>query len=527
MNRSRLSIFLLVIFLVAAAILPGVARTAGEVYEVRMPLVMRSWPPPPPPGRLVISEVMYDPDGDEPQNEWVEIYNAGGMELVIENYKIGDEETRGDQEGMFRFPLGTKIGAGQVLVIANQALPFQERYGLAPDFEFQESDPAVLNLAKYTAWSGGNPLLNNSGDEMLILDDKDELVDAVSWGNSEFAFSPGVSLVGEGQTIERVPADQDTDSSIDWRRQVDPAPGMVTLPTPTPQATPTPTVTSSPSLTVTPSPTLTTTPTSTTTPSLTPTPTISATPTQTPADTTPTTTSTTTLTPSVTPSSTLTPSPTPSLTSTHTATPTSTGLPSSTPTLTPSATPTRVLEPRSLLISEIVYDSTCSTDVNCEWVEIYNVTQEAIDLTGYKIGDEETAGSTEGMLLFPDGTVLAAGQVLVIANKAVDFIAMYGFAPDFEMYGEDPDVPNLARYAAWAGGSVQFNNDGDEVLLLDPVDRIIDGLSWGSSSVFMDPAAPDVAAGHSLERTPANQDTDASSDWIDQPQPAPGQVTIQ
>lgn len=170
----------------------------------------------------------------------------------------------------------------------------------------------------------------------------------------------------------------------------------------------------------------------------------------------------------------------------------------------------------------MVYDTTCSTDANCEWFEIFNAGSNSVDLAGFKIGDEEVKGSTEGMLQFPDGTILAAGQVLVVANKAVDYQSLYGRLPDFEMYGDEASVPNMNRYADWASGSVQLNNDGDELLLLDSADQLLDALSWGNSTVYFNPAAPDVAAGHSLERRPINQDSDAASDWIDQATPSPG-----
>lgn len=197
-------------------------------------------------------------------------------------------------------------------------------------------------------------------------------------------------------------------------------------------------------------------------------------------------------------------------------TPTFTSTPAETPTPTP--TPGEV----TLLISEIVYDSTCSTDANCEWIEIYHAGSGSIDLSGYKIGDEEISGGTEGMLQFPEGSSILPGEVIVIANKADDFLALYGFLPDYEMYGSNPDVPNLVRYSTWASGSVQFNNDGDEALLLGPTDLIIDSLNWGTSKFFFDPSAPDVAAGHSLQRSPVYQDTNTALDWIDQASPTPG-----
>lgn len=179
------------------------------------------------------------------------------------------------------------------------------------------------------------------------------------------------------------------------------------------------------------------------------------------------------------------------------------------------------------MLSEVVYDSTCSTDANCEWLEIYNAGDSSIDLSEYKVGDEEVYSGTEGMFRFPDGTIIAAGQVLVIANKAVDFQAVYGILPDFEIYGDDASVPNLVRYSAWSSGSVQLHNDGDEVLLLNPVDEIIDAVSWGTSTFFMDPAAPDVPAGNSLERRPANLDSNTAQDWINQAEPGPGSVYLE
>jgi len=42
---------------------------------------------------LVISEVLYDPAGVEPDAEWIEIYNPGSVPLSLSGYKIGDEET--------------------------------------------------------------------------------------------------------------------------------------------------------------------------------------------------------------------------------------------------------------------------------------------------------------------------------------------------------------------------------------------------------------------------------------------------
>jgi hypothetical protein len=529
MKKSlALLIVLVALFLVMGTLaMPQGGRGQDEKF-LYLPLIMRSWPPP---GRLVISEVVYDPAGNEPDGEWIEIYNAGGSLLELDKFKIGDEELMGDREGMLQFPVGFVIEPGQVMVIASQALAFRKQFGMAPDFEMRESDPEVPTLPKYTAWSGGGVELSNSGDEVLILGEQDQVVDAVSWGSSTFAFDPSVKVVKEGYSIERAPASQDMDTAVDWRASDSPSPRRIPVDVPT--ATPTNTFSPTFTLTNTPSATHTATATATATPTNTPTSpntatwtaTASATPTSTPtspntATWTATATGTRTPTATGTQTATATRTPTPSATPTPTRTSTATGTPSPTPTRTPTSTiiPGEV----TLLISEVVYDTTCATDANCEWFEIYNAGTNPVDLTGFKIGDEEVKGSTEGMLQFPDGASIAAGQVMVIANKAVDYQSLYGRLPDFEMYGEDAAVPNLTRYAAWASGSVQLNNDGDEILLLDAADQLLDALSWGNSTIFFNPAAPDVAAGHSLERRPIGQDTGSASDWIDQAVPSPG-----
>jgi len=232
--------------------------------------------------------------------------------------------------------------------------------------------------------------------------------------------------------------------------------------------------------------------------------------------------------PSITPTPTGTGTPTvtgsPTLTGTSTATLTQTPTPttSGTPTITATHLPTP--ETGQLLLSEVLYDP-LSAEPAGEWIELYNRAG-AVDLSGCKLGDEETPGEGEGMYLFPDGAAAEAGAVILVANQAAAFEADYGFKPDYELVESDAAVPNLVKYTAWATGSIGLSNTGDEVLLLDGEDALLDVLSWGSSTWAFDPAAPDVAAGHSLERDPANADTDTAADWVDQGAPDPGRVSL-
>jgi len=193
--------------------------------------------------------------------------------------------------------------------------------------------------------------------------------------------------------------------------------------------------------------------------------------------------------------------------------------------LSPRLPPLTAASSPTLLISEALYDA-LGTEPDEEWIEIYNAGASTIDLSNYKVGDEEEQGAGEGMLQFPAGTSINPGQVIVVANKATAFFGVWGFDPDYEMVESDEAVPDMIPYTAWATGSVRLSNSGDEVLILDDGDDIVNAMSYGDKTTFFDPPCPDVSAGHSLERSPANVNTDAAEDWIDQESPNPGSVTI-
>lgn len=330
---------------------------------------------------------------------------------------------------MLIFPSGEILNPGSVVVIANRADTFYINYSFYPDFEMVSSVSSVPVMIKYSQWSTGNVNLSDSGDEVLILDGYDNIVDVVAWGTSKFEeFQPPVSNVPYGHSVERFPADCDTNGGSDWRDQPNPDPGVVDLTWPTP-----------------------------------------------------------------------------------------------TPTMSASITPDPPPESGVLLISEVMYIP-LEVEPDHEWIEIYNAGGASIDLTQFKIGDEETQGGGEGMLQFPSGASNGPGKVIVIANQATVFWAIYGSYPDYEMIDTHPDVPVMFAYLHWADGLVNLGNAGDEVLILDLQDSIVDAVSWGNSDFAFDPPVPSVMPGHSIERFPADVDTDTNADWVDQPSPNPGAV---
>jgi len=431
---------------------------------------------------LFISEVLYDPIGSgEPDGEWFEIFNASSFPVNLTCIRVGDEEMVGGGEGMLAFPGDAILSPGDVIVIAHNGAIFFIIYDFYPDYEMVESDPSVPDMIKYSSWAGGSVSLSNTGDDVLILDSQDAVIDSVSWGSSYFSFDPPVEVVQEGHSLERLPANLDSDSASDWIDQPLPNPGQIDASEPIS----TPTVTKS---------------------STYPASTSSATATR-------------TKTPTRTPTKRLTQTKTPTNTKTPTITPTKTRTTTATPTPVPCGN-------ESLLLTEVMYDPGIEADPAGEWVEIYNVSSIEVYLACVKIGDEETAGGGEGMFTFPPSATIQAGEVVVIANRSASFYPVFGFKPDFEMIDSDPDVPDTIRYGGWASGSVNLSNQGDDVLILDHSDAVVDALSWGSSTFAFNPPVEIVDQGHSLERKPANNDNDVAADWKDQSNPSPGSIDL-
>lgn len=205
----RISLFLLLLLTLSMAVPAGAQLAANDIP-------------------LRITEVYYRTAGNDSEEEWIEIANLGTAVFDLSDISVGDEETIGGREGMVRFPAGAQIGPGQAVVVAQTAVAFQRRFGFRPDYELQDSDPDVPVMRPDRLWSGGEIALANDGDEVLLLY-QNTLIDAINYGDSTTYFQPAINGVLAGQSIERVPADCDTDSAADWLPRPNPTPGELSF----------------------------------------------------------------------------------------------------------------------------------------------------------------------------------------------------------------------------------------------------------------------------------------------------------
>jgi len=211
---------------------PGPASTSTPSPSPT-PVSINTPNPEPSPGSVVINEVFYDAASgwSEPEEEWFELYNNTGQDVVLSYWSVEDNVVR------FVFPEGVIIPARGYLVLAYDAESFWSRWGFVP-------------LAYGQA--AGNLRLSNTGDRLILRAPEGSLIDQLSYGDDSSALDPPCPDVPAGHSLEREPTGFDSDRASDFVEQEFPSPGseppFVSTPTPTATSSPVP----SPTVTVAP-----------------------------------------------------------------------------------------------------------------------------------------------------------------------------------------------------------------------------------------------------------------------------------
>ena len=170
-------------------------------------------------------------------------------------------------------------------------------------------------------------------------------------------------------------------------------------------------------------------------------------------------------------------------------------------------------EPSSgnLLINEVMYDvAVPQSEIDHEWIELYNDTGVQLDLSGYSIHDNN------GFDYIPNGTLLPAGAYLFVTASSTTESFWTIPAGAVKVVLADGDI-----------GGNGFANTGDTVLILNAASSTVDHVSWGTNtaaftpSVF--PTTSDDNPGSTIQRTSNTTDTGSAADWVENATPTPGQ----
>lgn len=166
-------------------------------------------------GYVVISEVLYDLKSDGSQgseiggdNEWVEIYNGSDGPVDLIGWSIGTDVASGDV-----------ISDVSLVLAPDSFLVITDSTTTADYWDFGGSPVVYLD----SSISGG---LRNGGDAVVLFDESETSIDAVSWGDDVSAFDPAVMGGADGTSIVRSSLVVDTDTAVDWTVADMPTPGI-------------------------------------------------------------------------------------------------------------------------------------------------------------------------------------------------------------------------------------------------------------------------------------------------------------
>jgi len=160
----------------------------------------------------------------------------------------------------------------------------------------------------------------------------------------------------------------------------------------------------------------------------------------------------------------------------------------------------------SVVINEVYYDVGPGKGVETtdEWVELYNITGQPINLRNWTLTDNNTL------------RVISLSDVLLPANG---FALISNNTATWTFWSEPASAVIIALGNNIGNG---LADNGDSLILKNQLGTTIDKMGYGTDTSVWSPAAADVAAGDSLERNPDGTDNDLPSDFIDQTIPTPG-----
>ena len=160
-----------------------------------------------------------------------------------------------------------------------------------------------------------------------------------------------------------------------------------------------------------------------------------------------------------------------------------------------------------LLITEVMYDllndDSQGFESRNEWIELHNGMNSDVNLAGYFIHDALSADALPGI------TIPAGGFAIITGTSTTD-----------SFWSIPGGVVRIVLGDTTIGSGL--SNGDDRVWLENSASTTVDAVSWGEDTSAFSPAALDVAAGHSLARTPMTTDTDTAADWMDDATPTPG-----
>lgn len=161
-----------------------------------------------------------------------------------------------------------------------------------------------------------------------------------------------------------------------------------------------------------------------------------------------------------------------------------------------------------LVVNEVHFNTASGSDGANEWVELYNPTDLAVDLTGWQICDSSACDT------FPGTPSIPAKGFAVIANNP----------STWNVYWTQILATGATVIPLGPGNPIgnQLANGGDSVILRDSSAVVVDAMSYGSDTTQLNPSVPLSGDGDSLARVIKGYDANLATDWLLNATPNPG-----
>jgi len=181
----------------------GPYPSARPVLEVSFvpPVVTTTYP--------VVNEVYTEVapgKGNNPKNEWVEIYNPSENPIDISNWKICDDSS------CDTIPASSIIPSKGFAVVT----------GYNSTWNYWTPPAEAIKIVLNSNIGGG---LTNAGDRVILKDLSNNVIDAMSYGSDTSQLNPSVYRSGWGRSLARIVKGYDSDKATDWIINVTPNPG--------------------------------------------------------------------------------------------------------------------------------------------------------------------------------------------------------------------------------------------------------------------------------------------------------------
>jgi hypothetical protein len=157
------------------------------------------------------------------------------------------------------------------------------------------------------------------------------------------------------------------------------------------------------------------------------------------------------------------------------------------------------LKKGDILIQELLYDAVDAPEESYEWVKLYNITNENIDLKNWYVLDNSDNHNMLDVIINPKTFLILTPSISLFQNK-------------YPFYSNQ--IVQISETKFGNG----LSNAGDFIILFDVFDKQWDELGW-ENNILWPNCSLNASTGKSLVRKTLGVDTDSEIDWVVNPNP--------